>query len=1577
MNGECQICKDTYYVDSLTGGCVEVSFEERVEHCTQYDSNTQCLRCNLNYFLDSSKNCVSSESLIENCQQPRASDPSFCETCLPGKLLSTDGKKCLDPPPETCNSFKNAQCVECSPGYVLNPNNYLLSISKFETSSQGQAALTQMLRNQGLGTKGLVDPIVCTQPTVSNCLKLVKFNECEICEDNYFLDDQKACVKNPEDQIQHCTLYKTNLECLLCKDHYYFVANDPSICLTGEVVENCETYSVNEDSCAKCTDDFFLDGNECKERVASKNMLTCLTLNPSKDECQICKDTFALTLAGCQPGIDNCHTYEDVATSREELVCEKCKDGFYFDAEQNKCVQPASFETDFCFQYKFNQPVCDVCKDRYFFDAANTICKIHDNIDPNCATSSLTTRNSCQECNQGFKAYSAQTICKPVNSAINFCEEYQTEVVCKRCALNYFGNTCQPIDANLNCQRVEVSNASNCDLCKEGYFTNETPYNKQCVQPFSTQADQCEAFELSNNESKISCTQCKENTYPVRYDSHGIFACEPNSNYTNQITNGCQMSVFDGNTSSYECVMCESGLVLDDGNCLQSCSNGKIHRKLSLGMFDDNTEVKINTQNDCVDATNYTDCEVIVPRVDVTVDNIEYVCAECNSSTMKIVDIEGATARLKVHNYDESQGQFKVGLRNPAYTCETVTGSDLAGTQSLNNCELFTKFTVSAATKYGCIKCAMGMTGTVVKADASVDIWVIQECSVSIPGCLSSETDLKGVTFPSIITGNVLWTSYENYLSCIQCQGSASSIPFISMVLDSKKIVLKNYKDASILDGDITALAGDETTADFVGTAVSCRDYTVPTEFGLPDNTSITFISNCAVGVFEVDQDTTAKAIYCIACKKGFDPVMSGHKITNCDPIAKCTSSNVFNACSNCETPYNENTSRCNSDVFSDPNCLRVRADACIACKAQYTVNADGKCEKISAFQCKAGKIELPGGFLSGDMDFVISEADRLGIALSTYGCSECESGFTSIGNLAISNVCLESEYLSIGSISTPTNFIRNCLKYGYNFSNNTLICKICTASLIPNGSATECVTALPGCLQTSAGNDSVCHTCDTGRTLIGSNCVSNNIANCQEFSTDGSTLFCEKCDPGYYILNRTQCIAGKVLNCNIYENNSDEECVECNSQYVIYRNVEGKTFCLSYERFNCLKWTNASSFACDTCAAGYFPAAKVDTDPNEFCIGGNYSIDNCAALDTSLLCTHCNQGYYLSSSKTRCITREKIVDRCKTYEVSQDACEVCENGYYLATNGNCYKYPIGIQYCRDYANIDTCIQCDTNKYLSDGICLNVTQFVDNCMLYKAEGECAKCKDTHMLADPSTCIQIEAKDCVTIKSHLECLTCRDGFGLSENNGITSCVEVNLANCMKNTTSEPYTCTFCDEGFYLFEEGCIKANPEIEACLYYTDNLHCSQCKEFFVLSADKTECLSNYVVSPQIDFNCKIYHERQFTCSSCDMNQQFVLESEQSAELRLLNNSLYGRSLQAEVFDIFKYQCKQCGGDGCMTCDPVSASKCFICQPGFHMDPSGACVDDNPDTGTDDGPDISASVWSICSALLFVWLGFN
>ena len=402
MNGECQICKDTYYVDSLTGGCVEVSFEERVEHCTQYDSNTQCLRCNLNYFLDSSKNCVSSESLIENCQQPRASDPSFCETCLPGKLLSTDGKKCLDPPPETCNSFKNAQCVECSPGYVLNPNNYLLSISKFETSSQGQAALTQMLRNQGLGTKGLVDPIVCTQPTVSNCLKLVKFNECEICEDNYFLDDQKACVKNPEDQIQHCTLYKTNLECLLCKDHFYFVANDPSICLTGEVVENCETYSVNEDSCAKCTDDFFLDGNECKERVASKNMLTCLTLNPSKDECQICKDTFALTLAGCQPGIDNCHTYEDVATSREELVCEKCKDGFYFDAEQNKCVQPASFETDFCFQYKFNQPVCDVCKDRYFFDAANTICKIHDNIDPNCATSSLTTRNSCQECNHGF-----------------------------------------------------------------------------------------------------------------------------------------------------------------------------------------------------------------------------------------------------------------------------------------------------------------------------------------------------------------------------------------------------------------------------------------------------------------------------------------------------------------------------------------------------------------------------------------------------------------------------------------------------------------------------------------------------------------------------------------------------------------------------------------------------------------------------------------------------------------------------------------------------------------------------------------------------------------------------------------------------------------------------------------------------------------------------------------------------------------------------------------------------------------------------------------------------------------------
>ena len=1559
-------------MDSSNGSCVEVSFEEKVKNCVSYDSNTKCVECILGYYLDNDSNCEELKNGVEHCLQPKGSDLSLCEKCKSGKLLSTDGTQCLDPPSGVCSSYKNAQCIECNQGFVLNPNNYMLSISNYLTSNYGRETLNGLLKNNVVQDLKYVDNLVCTNPTVTNCVQFKSFNICEVCEPNYFLDSSKNCVENPEDQIQHCVLYKTNLECLLCKDNYYFVANDPSVCLLGEVVENCKEYSVNEDSCAVCLDEFYLDSNKCKERVASKNMLTCLTLNVTKDECSVCKDTFALTLEGCQPGIENCGEYEDVATSREDLVCSKCKDGFYYFADENKCVQPATYAEDFCQEYKFNSAVCNICKDRYFFDAQNSECKIHDNIDLNCATSSLLKRNSCEECNQGFKAYSVQKLCKSVTSPIDHCLEYQTQTVCKTCALNYYGDTCQPIDASANCQKVEVSDPTNCEICKDGYFTNETPYNKKCIKPFESQIDQCELFELANNSTKINCTQCKENTYPVLYDTNKMYTCEPKANFTG-LPDDCEMVDYNSTDDEYECVMCSSGFVLDEASCLDSCSDGKVHRKMALGQFDSAVQLKITTQNDCQDATNHANCKLIVPRVDVAIGAMEYICAECKTDYHKVVNILTANARLKVHNYSPSDGQFKMGLKSPQVSCEVVTTAKLSGTNSLANCALFAKFTVTSETKYGCIKCDIGKTGVIVKAHSTVDYYVIEACDVDIQRCMSAETDMRGITYPDLLTDDTIYTSYENYLSCVQCQGSPSSIPFLSFVMSGSKMVFQSYKEANLLDGDLTVLGTGETADDFDGNSVVCRDYASPADFGLPTDTTITFIANCALGAFEVDQTTVANAIYCLACQKNYEPVFTGRKVTNCDLIPKCTSSNQFNACSNCETPHNETTNRCNTEVFSDPNCLRTKGGNCVVCKNQYTVNADGICEKVSMFKCNTGKFELPGGFITGDIDFIISQASRLGIADKTFGCSSCEANHIAIKDLVLSNICLKSEYLQLNSIPPSSAFIRNCLKYGYNFGTNAIICKVCKAGLMPNGNSTECLTSLPGCLQSSVGNDSTCAICDSGKTLIGTNCVNNNIANCIDFTTDGSNLYCEKCDPGYYILDQTQCIEGKVPNCNIYQNDSDEECVECNAGYVIYRNVEGKTFCLSYTNFNCTKWTNSSSFSCDTCSAGHYPATKLDTDPSHFCIGGNFVIDNCAALDTSLLCTHCNTGYYLNSARTSCLTRQKRVDKCKTYSVNTDECETCENNYYLHSNGSCFKYPIGIQFCKIYRDIQTCLQCDPNKYLSENICLNVTQFVDDCELYKEDGECVQCSSTHLLIDSTTCVRIQAVDCLTVKSHLECLTCNDGYGLSENNGITNCVVVSLANCQKNTIVAPYECTFCNQGFYLDEGQCNRADPEIDSCKYYSDNTHCSECKEFFVLSEDKTKCLSNFVVSPQIDFNCKIYHEKQFTCASCPANQSFVLEddTDTTSSGRLL--AFTERILQNEIYDIFKYQCKECGGEGCLLCDPKDTSKCYICSSLYHMDTSGNCIIDDPvDTGTD-GPDESQPIFQSFLILLMIF----
>ena len=780
---------------------------------------------------------------------------------------------------------------------------------------------------------------------------------------------------NPADQIQFCVNYQSNIQCTLCLDNYFFYANAPSKCEKGKEVENCKTYHVNQEGCEFCSIEYYLESEACVKRVKSLVMPACSVLDQAKDACKTCSATFALTLEGCVAGIASCSEYDADAPNKESLNCTKCELGTYFNADKNQCEKPASYDTDFCEEYKFTSATCNKCKKNYYFDSDINSCKLHDNVDPNCADPSLTVRNSCLECKQAYKSYPVQQMCKGVTSPDVNCIEYETAAKCKECKLGFFGDTCQAIPASQNCQKVFAADSSKCELCNAGYYTNTTPHANICQAPFDSQKHMCETMTLLASKNAISCTQCAENSYPMRYDTEEYSICELKANLGDKLPANCTRATFDSGQDKYVCTLCDAGKVLDAEACHNACPSPKIVNKLKLAKLDLNDNITIESQDVC-ESANTPECSFMVPRTDVAIASVENVCAECKDGKYKLLDMTGAT-RLKTHSYNVDKSEFTMKSAYPEFTCKTILQADLSGTTGFTDCEYFIKISVSAEDKYACFRCAFGKTGKVVKI-AGEDLWVIEACTVDIDKCVVGTNDFKGLTHLTEYTSNRILRPLSVYTTCLECSGGETYIPFINVVQgsDTKRFGYKRYKEeGSFLTKNVTVLdaGGGETDDNFNGHTVKCRDYNNPTTFGLPDeatdfNAKITFVANCALGAYQVDQETTALAIYCLACKKGYKPTYTGLKVTACAALDRCAGSETFNYCLNCEGPFDEATGECYANSFADSNCLRSSGATCVVCKDTYTLNEDGLCEQITGYQCAAGQFELPNGFLSKDM---------------------------------------------------------------------------------------------------------------------------------------------------------------------------------------------------------------------------------------------------------------------------------------------------------------------------------------------------------------------------------------------------------------------------------------------------------------------------------------------------------------------------------------------------------------------------------------------------------------------------------
>ena len=673
---------------------------------------------------------------------------------------------------------------------------------------------------------------------------------------------------------------------------------------------------------------------------------------------------------------------------------------------------------------------------------------------------------------------------------------------------------------------------------------------------------------------------------------------------------------------------------------------------------------------------------------------------------------------------------------HPKVTCVATAGKTVTLS---NDCSYYFK---QADNEYGCIRCGMG------KSALPTDKKYLGTCS-SMADCDS------GVEY-----GN-LSAYWSKLVSCHKCSGTTTKIPFI--VYEGTAVddpAFKTFKKWNIGVKHWT----DNPTAETSN--MVCLTNTVSglnTELSLGADAQAV-VSNCGLGFLNLAYSnafnsseiasagpdfTDKQAILCIACLPGKTATPLAADTTNfvsacsADDITNCTTAagkEWFNACSQCNSgsvyEY-DNTNGIQYDscvTHADANCYAKNSntDYCELCVKGYSLNQDKVCEKLQSPKCETDKF-----YLDVALDKVADNSYLVYATEYTTGCPKCISGYTSVINSNDTKlkgqVCVTSAHInqykssSTGfpdiKTSTPSEFIDQCNKYDNNQADPT--CHECNPNFVIRENGSECLSSssLSNCV-TAENSLTKCKVCQANYGLLSATktCSSGSIGNCMEYNTDTaqSVVTCTKCNTGFY-LDSNSCKAGEVANC-LEHSNSKKRCNVCDTGYMLiqHASLDGdRDYCIKNDAsLNCSAATltnNAlgGNYECTACTNLY---GKLNTPTGEdlmtVCL--QYSlIDNCDTYDvestlstTNFLCTKCKSGFYVTNDGTTCTARVNKPSACVLYNDTKDECATCNSGFYLDSgNTKCTANPVGIIGCRTYTSINTCTNCDQDRYLEGNEC--------------------------------------------------------------------------------------------------------------------------------------------------------------------------------------------------------------------------------------------------------------------------------
>lgn len=1537
----CSECKEGKFLfnDLCIKQCPESTFEKDgkclhcPERCALCDDNENCLECIPGTTLKEGK-------CHNDCPIGTSSNNGVCLMCGPNcnECVAMDTNICIKCKPQFF--LKKNECVEdCGPSsYADERGNCRNCLHNCEICNDSATCkkcaegffyyLNQCIANCPSGFVGKdKECVLCDPDSKCKSCQSANLTNCSSCFEGMLLFDGKCTNECPAGHFAeskvcskctaNCAFCSNNLVCNECNENYFIK--------DGSCVEECgDGFTSIFDTCSPC------------------NILGCSDCSGDRNSCKVCKQPYYFFNGNClkecprgttKDSNDNCVSCIDNCLScATEATCSSCNEPFVLltdntcgeicaDHSTNvhgKCEICNNPRCRFC---SFNLNTCTSCLEGEFIFNGDCLsaCPVGTYTDGfNCIECSLPcsecseTSDNCTSCISSFILENGKCLGK--------CESGEVEISgnCKKC----LELTCHICSSTQSCDKCSegfyLLNNKCLDVCPENYYSLNgscAPCLKGCVSCISP--DRCKTCQPEFSFLNGLCVEECPSGY-VSSDSAIGFICEK-----------CGENCLECRDSNrLNCVHCEHGTFLLEGQCVSMCPNGYF----SDHSLNKCTKCEIQGCSKCDEQNSCTMCEdnkLILNSSCVEKCPMGYrqdgrTCEKCTSENcLKCCSNSAICTQCEANSY-----------LNDDFTCLKTCPDGKFAYELSKTCQPCDQSCKKCTDSQICTECATGFyllgntcvskcpEGTIRNIEKGLCEPCNEECQVCLDGnskiCLKCKEGFFLYEAECVENCPSGYFENEDKRKCKPC-------PVTCLECKSENVCDKCKKDYLLNKGKCEDLCCPEYFTKVNGKCTKC----------LASSDCLKCPSDDLTKCLDCGQKILFKNRCLDICPDGYRK-LSNNTCEKCISNCKLCSNNQ--TCNECNQPY---------VLLSDSTC----AESCIT----GFVNIDGRCAKCNDSNCK-----------------VCDESKE---------CLVCKEGFLLKDDEAGIN-CVEA--CGKGYFEENGNCVRckdlNCLK-----CNNRNDCLECNNELILLNYS-ECVTICPDgktikdgfCVNCEAG----CSICSQEENTLCLDCISPLVLH------DGNCL--DRCPERMVQLTTTpKTCTNCADNCLICSSLDKNECLNCEKGYAISQNgtctvncdegysiIEGKCEkCLIEGCANC----EGLLSSCKTCIASQALSVIGDSCIPSCPLGQyfkdnkcNYCVNCPICEDENGKCTQCNPGSFLTSKGTcqnECNDGQvKVEDECESCRfkdckvcsaIDLDSCLQCLDGKIMYNNqciDNCPQKTYNYQdfrclncgeNCASCLDASSCVKCDSSFVLQGETCQNAC----NKGFYSLDGVCVECGDSERCAKCD-------KD-----NKFVCKTCKLGYALLLEKCVDDCgcgyyVKRTpkgdiCAKCRENCNSckDNLTCDRCDTGFILLNNKCVSKCPSSYAlvggeCKKCTNSLCiscsvenqdiCFNCKKGYFLK--DSQCLENcgtgYFANekneciPCSDNNCLVCGDSGTSCTDCKDG------------FYVFNGQCIGECPNGYIADILDI-CQSCNSNRCKICQP-NLSVCLECFTGFLFE--GNCV---------------------------------